>query len=518
MQSSETSITDKYISPLLKPSSFLIALIVVLYSYIYADTVKWLWDYWVVEQNWQFLVPVAFVYMLWDRQDLYSGLKREPNILWGTLLLLVASVMLVTGDVSSVQMVREVSMVVSIFAMVFMFFGTKYVVNLFWPLIYLVLMTSLPAELLGTLVYPLKLTSAIVATDALQYFGYAVFRDGTFLYLPYITLEVADSCSGLNQLISAIALGIPIAFIMLDKWWKRWAIILLSIIFGLIMNWVRVFLISIWQYNSAKVAEVHGPYGIYELPFIFLIGVFLTFIIALLIADKRTGKQQSTHQAASGFDFKKMVTMKHTAAYLVTFFILAATVLYLNLWKVEPVYLADGFKDFPLSIAGFKGKPIKSLKKPFYSDLAQDELILQFTSPSGVSAKVYVGYFRYQNQQEEIIDYRYNWLQNGARQIELPSSPVPIQMKMGHVKTRTGIITTFFYYDINGRILIDPVKVKLASLIDALTERRNNGAIIIIQINKKLEQPSAEIQEFLKQIVVSSNAILRAVTLEKPTR
>jgi EpsI family protein len=517
MQSSVTSITGKYVYPFLKPSSFLAVLIIALFLYAYEDTAIWLWHYWIDEQNWQFIVPIAFVYMLWERQSLYSDLKREPNILWGGLLLSLACVMLVTGEVSSTQTVREVSMVVSIYGMVFMFFGTRYVVNLFWPLIYLVLMTSLPSDLLESLRYPLKLVSATVAADMLQDFGYAVYRDGTFLYLPHMTLEVADSCSGLNQLVSAIALGIPIAFIMLDQLWKRVAIILFSIALGLIMNWVRVFLISIWHYDSAK-ETIHGPYGIYELPFIFLIGVFLTFILARLIADKGEAGQLGNPREVSSTAFNNVGAMKSKTAYLVTIFILATTVLYLHLWKVEPVYLSAGFKNFPSSIAGLKGKQISSLKKPFHSDLAHDELILQFSSQTGVGAKVYVGYFRFQNQEKELIDYRYNWLHKGASRIELQTSPVPIQMKMSHVKTTNGIITVFFNYDVNGRILIDPVKVKLASLIDTLTGRRSNGAIIIVQIDGKLEQPSAEIQEFLKEVVAASQAILRADTLEKSAR
>jgi len=275
MQSSATQVISKHAYPFWKWSGLLIFLMTGLFFYVYADTAKWLWRYWVVEQNWQFIVPVAFIYMLWDRRDLFSGLKREPNILWGALLLSLACAALVIGQVSSTQTVREVSIVLSIFALVLLLFGSKYLLKLFWPLVYLILMTSLPSDLLETLRYPLKLLSATVAEDMLQLFGYAVFRDGTFLQLPHITLEVADSCSGLNQLISAIALGIPIAFVMLNQWWKRVTIILLSCVFGLIMNWIRVFLIATWHYNAAKEA-IHGPYGIYELPFIFLIGVFFT--------------------------------------------------------------------------------------------------------------------------------------------------------------------------------------------------------------------------------------------------
>ena len=211
----------KYASPLSIRNSLIFIIFVALFFYVYADTAKWLWHYWTVEQNWQFVVPIAFIYMLWDRQDLYSDLTREPSIPWGALLLSLACMLLIIGQVSSTQTVREVSLVLSIYALVFLFFGTQYVQRLFWPLVYLVLMTSLSSDLLDTLRYPLKLLSATVAAEMLQYFGYAVFRDGTFLQLPHITLEVADSCSGLNQLISAIALGIPIAFTMLNLWWKR---------------------------------------------------------------------------------------------------------------------------------------------------------------------------------------------------------------------------------------------------------------------------------------------------------
>ena len=480
-----------------------------LFFYVYADTAKWLWRYWVDEQNWQFIVPVAFVYMLWDRRDLFSGLKREPNILWGALLLSLACAALVIGQVSSTQTVREVSIVLSIFALVLLLFGSKYLLKLFWPLVYLILMTSLPSDLLETLRYPLKLLSATVAEDMLQLFGYAVFRDGTFLQLPHITLEVADSCSGLNQLISAIALGIPIAFVMLNQWWKRVAIILLSCVFGLIMNWIRVFLIATWHYSAAK-ETIHGPYGIYELPFIFLIGVFFTVIVALAIADKSDAGQQNNHQAVSGVAFSRTDAIKHPAAYLVAILVLGTTALYLHFWKMEPVYPGDGFSNFPLTIAGFQGKPIGNMDAPFYSGLAHDELIFLFTSPSGITAKVYAGYFRSQNQEEELIDYRYNWLHAGASTIEVSSSTVPIQMKMNRVQTRNGTVAVFFCYDINGKILIDPVKVKLASLADALIRRRNNGAIIIIQVDENSEYPSVEVREFIKQVVLTLQGSLQA--------
>lgn len=500
MQVSGASALSKHAYSFWTWASLLLVIMVTLYFYVYADTIEWLWHYWVDEQNWQFIVPVAFVYMLWDRSDIFAGLKPEPNILWGALLLAMACAILIVGQVSSTQTVREVSVVLSICSLVLLLFGTKYFLKLFWPLVYLILMTSLPSDLLETLRYPLKLLSATVAADMLQFFGYAVLRDGTFLHLPFIKLEVADSCSGLNQLISAIALGIPIAYTLLNQWWKRVTIILLSIVFGLVMNWVRVFLISVWHYDSAK-ETIHGPYGIYELPFIFLIGVFFTVVVALAIADKNRTGHHNNHQSVSGVVSSWAGSSKHSIASLVAILILAMTASYLHFWKVEPVSHGDGFAHFPLTIAGFQGKPHGNMGAPFYSDLAHNELILKFDSPSGVTAIVYAGYFHSQNQEEELIDYRFNWLHTGARTIELSSVTDPIKMKMNSVQTGNGTMAVFFCYDINGKNLVDPVKVKLASLADALIRRRNNGAIIIIQVNDTSETPSVEVQEFLKQVV-----------------
>ncbi len=269
--------------PVQRLQLILYGLLAVLFVYAYAETFSWLWYYWIKEQNWQFLVFVAFLYMLWDQQESIRQLHRNPSLLWGSALLVLGCAILLAGQVSGTQSLRELSLIVSIFALVLLLFGPNYVWKLFWPLSYLILMTSLPSHLFEELRAPLKLISATVATDVLKSAGYVIYREGTFLYLPHTTLEVADSCSGLNQLVSSIALGIPIAYTLLRSWWKRVFIVFLAVALGIVMNWVRVVLIAIWNYESAK-EVVHGPYGIYELPFIFLIGILLTSFVAIAIS------------------------------------------------------------------------------------------------------------------------------------------------------------------------------------------------------------------------------------------
>jgi len=469
-----------------------------LFAYAYLDTFKELWYYWIEGYNWQFVVPIAFVYMLWDRKDLYVGLSREPSILPGSVLLVAGCGLLIIGQLSSTHSLREVSIIVNVFGLVLLLFGTKYVRKLFWPLFYLVLMTSLTADLLEYFRSPLKLISATIAADALQLAGYAVYRDGTFLQLPYITLEVADSCSGLNQMISSIALGIPIAFTFLNLWWKRLIIIFLSIFLGLVMNWIRVFLIATWHYDSAK-ESIHGPYGIYELPFIFLVGVFITLVVAVALSDKTNTQSDKTVNAITGAATGKAASRIITRASIVAIFLLAITALYLNTWEAKVINLENGLTDFPMEIAGFQGEPLGRLEKPFYTGIAHSELLANYTNEAGEIARVYIGYFHSQNQQQELVDYRYNWLHEDAESFVMPSSSLTLKRRQLRYQGRNVVV--FFAYDINGRNIIDPRMAKLVSLFDALVSRRSNGAIIMVIFDDDMQNLSVAEQAFLAQVM-----------------
>jgi exosortase len=487
--------------------------LVLLLGLAYWDAFGGLWNYWIEGYNWQFLIPVAFVYMLRERRDLYAGLTRQPNVPVGTLLLVLACAMLVAGQLSSTNGLREASMLVTAFALTFLLFGNRYVRKLFWPLAYLGLMLSFPSELLGMLREPLKLISATVSTEVLRAMGYAVYRQGTFLQLPHITLEVADSCSGLNQLVSSIALGIPLAFTMLNRWWERLFIVALSMVMGIVMNWVRVVLISIWHYESAK-TEVHGPHGIYELPFIFLVGVAITIAVAMAMSRRSPPPVHRAREMARD-EAARPVSVASRAGPLGTVLpalagivVLAPTALYLTTWKPDPVPLANAFAGFPMQIAGYSGQRIDQLGVPFRKGVAQEELAVRYVSGTGAAAKVFVGYFPFQNEQHELIDFRFNWLHEGAVPVDVPLSAA-VPMKVSRVKVDGRPATAYFHYDVNGRQLVDPRKVKLASLVDALAKRRTNGAIVVVLFEGGGAEPlSPQQREFLEQVFAAAGALL----------
>jgi exosortase/archaeosortase family protein len=303
------------------------------------------------------------------------------------------------------------------------------------------------------------------------------------------------------------------AFTMLNRWWERIFIVAFSCAMGILMNWVRVVLIAIWHYDSAK-AEVHGPHGIYELPFIFLVGVFITLAVARMLARRSTPAVRpagSVAAARGGMAASGTIVAgapRGDAPAIAALVVLVPTAVFLATWEPRPVPLAAGFSGFPMQIAGFAGKRIEELGPPFRKGVAQDEFAARYVGPSGSTATIFLGYFPFQNDERELIDYRFNWLHEGARPIDVPTAP-PTPMKVARVKVDGRPVTAYFHYDVNGRQLVDPKLVKLASLIDALGRRRTNGAIVVVLFEGAESEGLSNGQHaFLEGVLAESRALL----------
>ncbi|RWX47078.1 exosortase [Candidatus Electrothrix aarhusensis] len=290
---------------------FLFFTIAVLFTVTYGETIENHLHYlikrkYLIERL--LTLVIAFLYMLWERKDLFLTTARKPSISWGVPLLFISSLLLVTGQASNTQALSEMSFASSIIAIVVLLFGTDFARRFFLPLIFLFFLMTGMVEDITTVILraPLQLLSAITVENLLTFFGYVIHREGLYLHLPNIVLEVAGGCSGTNQLIISIALGIAIAFIMLDDFFKRAVLIIWSFVMGLAVNWLRIFLISIWHYNSAK-ESIHGPYDSFNrLPY--LVGLFFIFMLAVKLADKeKKTKQDKTNQ---------IVTPEHISAHL----------------------------------------------------------------------------------------------------------------------------------------------------------------------------------------------------------
>ena len=112
----------------------------------------------------------------------------------------------------------------------------------------------------------MKLVAAEVSATALDFVGISVFREGTIIYLPTVTLEVATACSGLRSVVLVLTVGSFYAFWTQEVRTKRVVIILSAFPIAIIANIVRIILTALLSLvASASITQgfIHDFSGVF---------------------------------------------------------------------------------------------------------------------------------------------------------------------------------------------------------------------------------------------------------------
>jgi exosortase len=98
----------------------------------------------------------------------------------------------------------------------------------------------LPESLLNKTIYWLQSGSAAVAELLFNVSGVPVLRQGFYFYLPSVSIEVAQECSGIRSSIALLILALLVAHFAFHPFWKKAVFVLAGLAMMLIKNGVRI--------------------------------------------------------------------------------------------------------------------------------------------------------------------------------------------------------------------------------------------------------------------------------------
>jgi exosortase len=154
-----------------------------------------------------FAVPFIAGYLLWARRERLRAAVLAPSW-WGLPILAAGLAGLVVGAQGHEPFLARASLPVTFLGLTLFLAGWQ-VIRVAWIAIaYLAFMIPLPWTTLKLIMYQSRLLDATVSTYLLQAVGVPIHQDGVFLYLPRMTLEVADVCSSIPAIAALLALGI----------------------------------------------------------------------------------------------------------------------------------------------------------------------------------------------------------------------------------------------------------------------------------------------------------------------
>ena len=456
------------------------------------------------------LIFAVSLYLLWINRHKLRGLQPEPSILPGGLLLAAGCFTLLAGKISATIVVQQLSMIPFLLGVVLLFAGFGWFKVFLLPVSYLIFLTGFIEILFGNISFHLQSLTAWISVLFFKIMGFSVFHEGTLIILPHISLIVVRECSGINQIVTLLALAVPLAFMTQKTTLSRIILIALAPVIAIIVNGLRVTLIGVYAlYNEG--ANLHGPYETFSASVIFFFGLVVLVLVSRMLSRKghKSGSSYQSESASiqgssSTLTNYKLPVYKQLTSIFVGAVIFGTTLSLIHLYKTNPVDLDLSLNLFPDQIAGFSSNDLDQTHERIRPVLADEELMRLYQDENGNRIELYIGYFKIQDRESKIIDYRRGWMHEQVSRVPVVSENRTAVINKTRLQQQSINSDIYFWYQMDERIITNQYAGKFFTFMNALLTRKNNAAVIVI--NTKISDN--EIMPFLEEIIQLINTHL----------
>lgn len=191
-----------------------------------------------------FLVPLVSGYLVWRQKDKLRLMAHGPAS--GGLVVVAGGLfMLLAGLLAHELYLQRLSLIPVLWGLAWITWGWSVAARTIFAALYLVMMIPLPYVIYDAVAFPLRLVAAQLAGWGIRLVGVPVLVEGNILHLPDVTLNVVDACSGIRSLISLLAAGVILAYLMLPNRWSKVLVILLVAPVAVFTNALRVMVAGV---------------------------------------------------------------------------------------------------------------------------------------------------------------------------------------------------------------------------------------------------------------------------------
>jgi len=425
-----------------------------------------------------YLVPFVSLFLVWSRREALARHRPQPSVVGGAALLALWLVLLIGGRFAAVVLAEQVALVVAVAAGVVLVWGWR-TLRIVWAAVaYLLLMVPLWDGFTEPLHARFQNLSAGIGVHVLELFGIPAHRDGVFITLPSITIEVARACSGVNYLIAVLALGLPLSYLYLRSPWRRVVLIVSALVIAALSNSLRVAMIGVLVHLDVG-APLHGPGHILHGLFVSGIGYVALFTGLALLRRGETDAVASPR--ADVAPVSGAVRWRRAGPAIGLAGVFLATIALVAWRQPAPVALAGTLEHLPATLAGWTADPYTSPAALAWWPGADQELRRVYRHDRR-AVDVHVSYFGWQRQSREVVTYRASDLHRAAHVVDASLDAG----RQGRVNVAdeqlSGAPTlTLFWYEIDGAVETAPLAVKIRTLWHALARGRTNGAVICLR-------------------------------------
>jgi exosortase len=207
----------------------------------FSPTLRSLWSSWRNNANYShgFLVPPIVAFLVWRMRARLAELPVRSSWM-GIGALLGAVALQIVGLRGDVVIFQGYAIILALAGLVWAWFGWRYLRQLAFPLAFLLFMVPFLPIFMNQVSFRLKVVAANGSVWLAQALGVTVTQRGMELFFPTGALTIENACSGLNSLISLMALGALFAHLGRGRLWRRWVLFACAIPIAIVANTVRI--------------------------------------------------------------------------------------------------------------------------------------------------------------------------------------------------------------------------------------------------------------------------------------
>lgn len=456
--------------------------------------------------NYGFMIPPVSAALVWIRRDALRRTPVVPSLGGGAALSSAGLVLLLAGRVATITVMQQLALIITIGGLTLLVLGRRSLAVLAFPIAYLLAMVPFWDAFTASVHPYFQHYSASIGVFALRLFGIPVLRHGFILELPNVTLEVAKECSGVNNLIAVLCVGVPLTMLFLERWWKRLAVLAVSVLVALLSNGIRVATVSLFAYYGIRGADgdIHGPFALLRSVLVSAVG-FLTLFGLLSRFRDHADPLEGLWSAGARTSTPPRVRL---APVLVAIGMLS-TAVGVSAWQdggARPV--GPDLEALPERLAGWESTGISRPSR--LESLGFDRsLSRSYVGPDGATLDVFVGYYDHQSDGRELADYRVRAALMGPDVASRPanlSDTLRVQEFVAAEDGTTLLVT--YWYCLDGAVLADVTGTKLHTAWSSLRRRRNDGALVVVRTPLGPGQPidagRTKVRRFAEELAAAS--------------
>ncbi len=277
----------------MKKITFFISLLL---SLLYFRTFIWLISSWLTDPYYShgFLIPIICGFIAWRniREYKNKNTETEPETdldsapfkfkLPGIYIFAFGLTLYVIGFIKLFPFLSALSFLFTASGLILYFYGKSMMRSFLFPISFLIFAIPLPFVFLEKVAYVLQSLSAHYPALFIEMLGIPVTRVGAAIQLEDASFFIGLPCSGMNSLISLLALTTIFIYILRCPLYKKATLLCITVPIAIFANVLRVTsLLLIAHAYGAETAN--GFFHTFFSPLLFIIAFIFLVLISIII-------------------------------------------------------------------------------------------------------------------------------------------------------------------------------------------------------------------------------------------